>query len=82
MHSEHFSLSIPREGSGYAVVVPKKLEKRAVGRHLLKRRVLSALKSYESLPSALVIFPKQEAFSLTYRQIKEELDTLLTRISG
>lgn len=40
---------IPGEQKRFAVVVPKKLEKGAVGRHLLKRRIAASLKKHTDL---------------------------------
>ncbi|MDO8624319.1 MAG: ribonuclease P protein component [bacterium] len=76
-HSRHFSLIISPKVSGYAVVVSKKTAKLSTARHLLKRRVLAALRSLP-LPPAVVVFAKDSATALSFAEIKTELATLLT----
>lgn len=79
--SSYFSLVIPKEQKGYAVIVPKKVARLSVTRHLIKRRVLAALRAFPSLPPALIIFPKSSVSSMHYRDIKAELFGLLSKIS-
>ena len=79
--SPHFSIAYPRHESGYAVVVGKTVDKKSVGRHLVKRRVLAVLRSL-SLPKALVIFAKPSAGKLSFEEIKTELTELMSRVSG
>ncbi|MES2931511.1 MAG: ribonuclease P protein component [Patescibacteria group bacterium] len=79
--SSHFSLSIreKQDHGGCAVVVSKKVSKLSVGRHLLKRRVLSVLKPW-CLPSrALIVYARPGSQTLPFPVLKEELEELLTR---
>jgi ribonuclease P protein component len=76
LHSTHFSVVIPHEGRGYAVVVSKKTARLSVDRHRLKRQVLAVLGSL-TLPPSLVVFAKDSALGLSFGDIKTELATLL-----
>jgi ribonuclease P protein component len=76
IHGKHFLIVIPHEAKGYAVVVSKKTAKLSTERHLLKRRVLAALRSLP-LPPGLVVFTKDSALELSFSDIKTELATLL-----
>lgn len=78
--SPYFILVAPREVRGYAVVIPKKIIKGAVDRHLLKRRVLSALRQLE-LPEALVVFPKADASELAFEGLRGELAALVSKLN-
>jgi ribonuclease P protein component len=78
LSSPNFSLVVPREASGYAVVVPKAVLRLSVARHRVKRRVLAVLRKLH-LPSALVVFPKKSAASLSSAEMYEELRALLER---
>lgn len=62
--------------SKISVVVSKKVEKSAVGRNKLKRRIYEAVqKSSKKLEKAyvLMIFPKKTALSLDYKDLEVEL---------
>jgi ribonuclease P protein component len=50
--SPNFSVAIPLQGSGYAVVVSKKVAKLSVTRHTVKRRVVGVLRSLSPKHSA------------------------------
>ncbi|MFA5744655.1 MAG: ribonuclease P protein component [Candidatus Paceibacterota bacterium] len=79
--SPHLSVIIPRDGEGYAVVVPKKVANLAVERHKIKRRIFSALRGdLVSLPPALIVFPKSSVSSVSYQDIKTEIIDLLSKI--
>ncbi|MDO8231836.1 MAG: ribonuclease P protein component [bacterium] len=78
--SKHFTAVLPKEGRGFAVIVPKKVARLSVTRHLIKRRVLAALKSLPH-PTSLIIFPKASVKDIQYKDIKEELGTLLSKIN-
>ncbi len=78
--SEHFSVVAAREFKGYAVVVPKKVARLSVTRHRIKRRVQAALRTLR-LPSALIVFPKASASSVSYNDIKTELARILTKLT-
>lgn len=79
LSSAHFSAVLPREESGYAVIVSKKTARLSVARHRIKRRVLAALRSIAALPPALLIFPKSSVQNMAYRQVKDELSSLLAK---
>jgi len=76
LSSAHMSILIPKEGEGYAVVVPKKIARISAKRHQIKRRVLAALKALR-LPKALIVFPHSSVSSVSYQDIKEELANLI-----
>ena len=63
---------------GYAVIVSKKTAQLSVTRHRIKRRVLAALRKC-SLPPILIIFPRQSANSVNYRDMEAELVGLLSK---
>lgn len=78
----HFHISYKEavEDGGSAVIVPKKVVKGAVSRHLLKRRVREALRPW-SLPSRiLVISARTGADALTFEEIRDELSAELEAI--
>lgn len=64
---------------GYAVVVSKKVAQLSVTRHLIKRRVLHALKTLP-LPQTLILFPRPSIVGIHYKDIKIELIDLLSKI--
>jgi ribonuclease P protein component len=74
--STNISILIPKEGKGYAVVVPKKIVRLSVKRHAIKRRILAALRAIH-LPPAIIVFPKSSASSVSYQDIKTELTNLI-----
>lgn len=79
--SPHFSVSM-REGTpGAAVIISKKVEKTSVGRHRLKRRVVAAIEHHLPLEAALFIYARAGAAQLPYAAIREELTSLLHRLS-
>ena len=79
--SSHFSVSIRenQENGGCAVVVSKKVSKLSVGRHLLKRRVLSVLKPWCLSSRALIIYARPGSQTLPFPALKLELEDLLAR---
>ena len=78
--SKYFTIILPKEGGGFAVILPKKVARLSVTRHLIKRRVLAALKTL-SHPAALIIFPKAAVKDIQYKDLKEELGNLLFKIN-
>ncbi len=76
--SSHFSVVIPHEGQGYAVVISKKTVKLSVKRHLLKRRILSALRKLD-LPPSLIVYPKAGSLTLPFKELTEQLKTTIGR---
>jgi len=78
-HSPHLLIRVSNSQDNYshgAVVVSKRVEKGAVQRHLLKRRLYSILAHYfrNSLKSHdIVIVIKKNAGKLLFRDLKHEL---------
>jgi len=82
--SPHFSLSV-REcdgNGGSAAVISKKTARLSVSRHLLKRRMLAVLRPYTSLTRAIVAYARPGAASLSFVEVKRELEELLARVAG
>lgn len=83
-HSAHLTLAYG-EGqpvSGAAVVVPKKAAKKAVFRHLLKRRLRALMAPYAAPDRTIVFFAKQGADTLPFPVLKEEAEALLARLAS
>ena len=81
LSSPHFTVSISREVKGYAVVIQKKVARLSVTRHRIKRQVLAILASFDTpLPPALILFPKSSVSSVSYRDMKAEIEKLLSNI--
>jgi len=86
--SEHFTAVLstikdhvlPNGTYGYAVVVSKKVARLSVTRHLIKRRILHALKTLP-LPKNLILFPQPSIVGVHYQDIKIELANLLSKIN-
>ncbi|MCR4334387.1 MAG: ribonuclease P protein component [Patescibacteria group bacterium] len=64
-----------KKGRKYAVVISKKIEKSAVKRNLLKRRIFSILRDNipESFNGAIIVFPKKDSNKLSFSDLKKEL---------
>ncbi len=79
--SSHFSLSIRENQAegGCAVVVSKKVSKLSVGRHLLKRRVLSVLAPWCLSTRILIVYARPGSQTLPYPALQSELTELLAR---
>lgn len=77
--TRHFSLSVEENGpfSGVGVVVPKKVARFAVGRHLLKRRIYSILADFQNSSRALAVFVRPGSNALSFEELKQELLELL-----
>jgi ribonuclease P protein component len=78
LSSPHFTLILPAEMKGYAVVISKKTARLSITRHRIKRRVLSALRKLP-LPPALIVFPKSSVDSVSYQDVEQELAGLLSK---
>lgn len=79
--SPHFSVSYGAvEEGGAAVVVPKKVERSAVKRHLLKRRILHTLHPYVHSNLTLVVYARTGAGELSRAALQDELNSLLRSI--
>ncbi len=79
-HGEHFLLrylfSPEGKESRYAVIIPKKLVKTAVGRNAYRRRIYSILQQ-ETLPQYyLVALMLKKADKLEFDTLKTEITTL------
>lgn len=81
LSSNNFSIVIPRKSKGYAVIVSKKVARLSVTRHVIKRRVLAALRVL-TIPQSLVVYPKSSVSGMRYHDIKTELVLLLSKISN
>jgi ribonuclease P protein component len=80
--SPHFSISYghtPGQG-GSAVIVPKKVIKGAVTRHLLKRRVRAILAPWSDKELTLILSARKGAAELPYPELQDELSSALTVI--
>jgi ribonuclease P protein component len=80
----HFSISYstsPAAG-GTAVIVPKKVIKGAVQRHLLKRRLRAILRPWSSADRTLIVSARNGAGDLPYPEVESELSTALSAILG
>lgn len=76
--TEHFSCtSHPSPVLKVAVVISKKVAKRAVDRHLLKRRIHSVIHKKSPLAAVYNIYVRKNSPALTYAQIEEEIGALL-----
>lgn len=77
--SRHFSISYMESSpiSGLAVVVPKKVAKKSVDRHFLKRRIRAIIAPWAIKGRALIVFARPEATSLPFSEIQAELTPLL-----
>ena len=77
--SEHFSLTWGAKG-GTAAVISKKVAKRSVDRHLLKRRMLETMRPYAKEGHSLIAYARSGAPSLSFPELKRELVSLLARV--
>ena len=59
--------------SRFSVVVSKKVEKTAVGRNLLKRRVYSVLKMAEKEPIQAIFYLKKESKGADFKTLESEV---------
>ncbi|HEX5774838.1 MAG TPA: ribonuclease P protein component [Candidatus Paceibacterota bacterium] len=82
--SAHFSVTYraaPGQG-GCSSVISKKVAKRAVDRHLLKRRMNTVLLPWCSPTRSIVVYARAGSLALTFRALNEELTGLLRRTIG
>lgn len=81
-HSPHFSISYgySETAAGSAVIVPKKVVKGAVTRHLMKRRIRAILRPYSSSNRILIVSAKAGADALPYAEIEKEISSVLDSI--
>ena len=74
--SKHFTLVVFEGIKGYAVVIPKKVLRLSVKRHRLKRQLLAVLKAAER-PASGILFVRNTPSGVHYKDLVEELQTLL-----
>ena len=82
--SAHFSVTVrntAKEG-GAAVIISKKVAKKSVDRHLLKRRALDVVRPLVSPTRSMIIYARAGSPTLSYRALKEELIQLVTEAVG
>jgi ribonuclease P protein component len=78
----HFSVVLSNLGVGSAVVVPKKVTKSSVQRHLLKRRVREILTPWCSDSYGIIVYARAGSAALPYSEILDELSPLLQRMTS
>jgi ribonuclease P protein component len=76
----HFSVICSPLGTGSAVVVSKKVAKRSVQRHLIKRRVREVIAPRCADSFGIIVYARAGAGALAYGEIQTELNPLLQRI--
>lgn len=78
--SQHFSLSWgAAKSGGAAAIVSKKVARRSVDRHLLKRRMLSVVRPYAATDRFLIAYARAGSPALSFTLLKQELTNLLAR---
>ncbi len=77
--SQHFSIFYQDDAPlwGGAAVVSKKVGRRAVDRHLLKRRIKAVMQSWVVPGRVIVIHARKGAATRTFPELKTELAALL-----
>ncbi len=76
---KHFSIVYKKDLSGHAVVVSKKVAKKAVIRHRIKRRVRAVLREI-CVSEGCIIFARTGADVLDYKKIYSEIQELITHV--
>lgn len=68
----------------FAVVVPKKVAKNAIKRHLLKRKVFNLIKENKDLfPAAdYIVFVNKEILEMSNQQIAENLKNMAQKLAS
>ncbi|MSR71611.1 MAG: ribonuclease P protein component [Candidatus Taylorbacteria bacterium] len=84
MSSRFFTIkTVPetfKKGRKYAVVISKKVAKLAVTRNLLRRRIFSIFRASTPLTTPVVVIVKKGAETLSFVEIKKELQSLFLKI--
>jgi ribonuclease P protein component len=79
--SAHFSVSFAASETGRAAaVVSKKVAKRSVDRHTLKRRMLAASLPFLADGRAFVVYARAGSLSLSSSALRTELSSLLKQL--
>ncbi len=60
------------------IIVPKTTSAKAVGRHLLKRRLKAILKELPTRPAKCVVVAKRSATNLDFESLKESISHLVS----
>ena len=76
--SPHFSVSVRPKG-GTMIVVSKKVEKTAVGRHRLKRRISTIVRPFCENGS-FSLYARKGSSTLSYKELTNELTELLSQL--
>ncbi len=80
--SPHFSVSVRMGGPGSAAIISKKTEKTSVGRHRLKRRILSVMAPWCSESRSVTVYARAGSSALPYQLLRAELRGLIEKLLG
>ena len=80
--SQHFSVSLRKNQTGCGVVISKKVEKTAVGRNRLKRRISATLLPWCNESYAIVVYTRAGSQTLSFQELHTELSLLLAKLLG
>ena len=74
------------EKVGFAIIVPKKIEKTSVGRHLIKRKISSYIENNLSkinpnFKKTIVFFIKKIEKTLIYKEVEKDVDFILKKVA-
>ncbi len=64
------------------MVISKKVAKRSVDRHLLKRRVMEILRPWCSPTHSIIVFARSGSPTLTFRELSAEIAELMASTVG
>lgn len=79
--SAHFSVTGAKSVEGRAAaVISKKVAKRSVDRHALKRHILAVAAPYVVPGRSFVVYARAGSLALTYPALKRELEDLLSSL--
>jgi ribonuclease P protein component len=73
---------IKQNPPNYAFVAPKSIAKTATERNKLRRRGYNSLSLMVKIPLAGIFFYKKEAKNATFKEIKEDIGDLLSKIKA
>lgn len=76
-----------KENTTFAIIISKKIEKTSVGRHLLKRRISSAIEDYikEKKPElfkTILVFPKKLEKIPKITEFHDDIFDILDKVSS
>ena len=80
--SQHFSVSFRPGQAGCGVVISKKVEKTAVGRNRLKRRISTTLLPWCDESRAIIVYARAGSQTLPFQALHTELSILLAKLLG